>query len=110
MIELKEEQLGMFAKSDMDTETDTGPLILYLYTPFCGTCQLAKKMLTVVEAALPSLDIYMANLNFLPKQALDWGIESVPCLLVFENGSVIHKKYAFHSVEHVYQILKEYAA
>ncbi|PLR67122.1 MULTISPECIES: thioredoxin family protein [Bacillaceae] len=102
MIELKEKQLDMFA------EMDTG--ILYLYTPFCGTCQLAKKMLTVVEAALPSLNIYMANLNFLPKQALDWGIESVPCLLVFENGSVVQKKYAFHSVEHIYQILKEYAA
>ncbi|MCQ8147219.1 thioredoxin, partial [Weissella confusa] len=23
--------------------------VLYVYTPMCGTCQLAKKMLTVVE-------------------------------------------------------------
>lgn len=29
--------------------------LLYLYTPFCGTCQLASKMLTVVEEMLPAL-------------------------------------------------------
>lgn len=27
--------------------------LLYLYTPFCGTCQLASKMLTVVKEMLP---------------------------------------------------------
>ncbi|TDL78701.1 thioredoxin family protein [Peribacillus frigoritolerans] len=102
MIEIPEEQLGIFAEKEFG--------ILYLYTPFCGTCQLAKKMLTVVEALLPGLTIHTANLNFLPKQAIEWGIESVPCMLIFENGEVAQKKYAFHSVEHVYQILKEYAA
>jgi thiol-disulfide isomerase/thioredoxin len=102
MIEIKEEQLDMFAEKEFG--------ILYLYTPFCGTCQLAKKMLSVVEELLPALAIHAANLNFLPKQAIEWGIESVPCLLIFENGTVTHKKYAFHSVEYIYLILKEYAA
>ncbi|MEK3807280.1 thioredoxin family protein [Bacillus sp. FSL H8-0547] len=102
MIECNEEQVSRLA------ERDTA--ILYLYTPFCGTCQLAKKMLTVVEAMLPALEIKMANLNYLPKQASAWEIESVPCLLLFEKGRLISKTYAFHSVEHLYQILKKYAA
>ncbi|MCM3597660.1 thioredoxin family protein [Metabacillus idriensis] len=102
MIEIQEEQLDIFAEKEFG--------ILYLYTPFCGTCQLAKKMLTVVEELLPGLTIHTANLNFLPKQAIKWGIESVPCMLIFENGEVAQKIYAFHSVEHIYQIMKEYAA
>ena len=102
MIECNEEQVSRLA--------DKEKAILYLYTPFCGTCQLAKKMMTVVEAMLPALEINMANLNYLPKQASDWEIESVPCLLVFENGRVVSKTYAFHSVEHLYHILKKHAA
>lgn len=32
--------------------------LLYLYTPFCGTCQLASKMLTVVKEMLPDVAFY----------------------------------------------------
>ncbi|MGQ0440684.1 hypothetical protein ACT4UT_29935, partial [Bacillus sp. B-TM1] len=33
--------------------------VLYVYTPMCGTCQLAKKMLTVVEMTIEDLKIGM---------------------------------------------------
>ncbi|MBD8070428.1 thioredoxin family protein [Bacillus sp. PS06] len=79
---------------------------LYLYTPMCGTCQMAKKMLTVVNELLPNLPLGQANLNFIPEKALEWEIESVPCLLSFEKGQVTEKIYAFHSVEYIYNKLK----
>lgn len=39
--------------------------VLYVYTPMCGTCQLAKKMLTVVEMTIEGLKIGMLDLNML---------------------------------------------
>lgn len=102
MIELTEEQLKEIEEKEK--------IVLYLYTPLCGTCQLAKKMLTVVEAAIPSLTIYMKDLNFIPRYAEKWKVESVPCLLVIEKGEIKYKKYAFHSIEHLYESLKPYAA
>lgn len=80
--------------------------VVYVYTPLCGTCQVAKKMLTVTEAALPNLHIGMIDLNYAPHLAADYEIESVPCLLVFQRGGIIKRIYAFQSVEYLYYELK----
>ncbi|MFX3625718.1 MAG: thioredoxin family protein [Ectobacillus sp.] len=79
--------------------------IVYVYTPLCGTCQVAGKMLAVVEAAVPALQIGKADLNYVPRLATDYEIESVPCLLIFRNGQMINKIYAFQSVEYLYREL-----
>ncbi|MCP8969666.1 thioredoxin family protein [Ectobacillus ponti] len=81
-------------------------VIVYLYTPLCGTCQLAKKMMVVAEAAL-GMEVGMTDLNYAPKLALQYEVESVPCLLIFRNGEVAKRVYAFQSVEHVYHALKD---
>ncbi|ABS23785.1 thioredoxin [Bacillus cytotoxicus NVH 391-98] len=80
--------------------------VLYVYTPMCGTCQLAKKMLTVVEATIVDLEVGMLDLNYAPHLAREYEIESVPCLLIFENGTLKKKIYAFHSVEYLYKELQ----
>ncbi|MBP3039390.1 thioredoxin family protein [Bacillaceae bacterium Marseille-Q3522] len=72
--------------------------LLYLYTPLCGTCQIAAKMLTITEKILPELTIGKSNLNYVSQLAEKYFIESVPCLLFIKEGEVIEKIYAFHSV------------
>lgn len=84
--------------------------ILYVYTPLCGTCQLASKMITIVEATLPSLSIGKINLNYAPHLATTYQIESVPCLFIFQNGQLQKRVYAFQSVEHLYYELKSLIA
>jgi len=82
---------------------------LFLYTPICGTCQVAKKMLTVVQELFPTLQMGMCNINYLPQQAQQWSIESVPCLLIIKNGQIHEKIYAFKSVENVFNLVKAYS-
>jgi len=79
---------------------------LYLYTPLCGTCQVAGKMLSVVEQLLPNFQWLKADLNYLPSLAEEYTIESVPCLLVLKNNQLIKKIYAFQSVPFLYENLK----
>ncbi|WP_449537462.1 thioredoxin family protein [Ferdinandcohnia sp. Marseille-Q9671] len=78
---------------------------LYLYTPMCGTCQVASKMITVVDELLPHVEIGKSDLNYLPSKAIDWQIESVPCLLHIKDGEVLEKYYAFHSVPYLLEII-----
>lgn len=80
----------------------TGFTFLYLYTPLCGTCQIAGRILTVVEQLFSMEEWRKINLNFIPHFAREWSIESVPCLLVLKNGKVYDKIYAFHSVPFVF--------
>jgi thiol-disulfide isomerase/thioredoxin len=79
----------------------------YLYAPMCGTCQVASKMMDVVEELLPSVKIGQANLNYVENIAVDQQIESVPCLLITENGQVREKIYAFQSVPYLYDRLRK---
>lgn len=79
----------------------------YLFTPMCGTCQLAGKMLSVVEQILPDLKMGKADLNFMPDVAEKFQIESVPCLLVYDKNEVQDKIYAFQSVPYLLEKLKD---
>ncbi|MDN4492935.1 thioredoxin family protein [Ureibacillus aquaedulcis] len=78
----------------------------YLYTPMCGTCAVASKMMDVIEELLPDLPLGKANINYLETLVMDYQIESVPCLLISEKGNV-EKVYAFQSVPFLYEKLKK---
>ena len=77
----------------------------YLYTPLCGTCQVASKMIGVVEKLLPEVRLGKADLNYHEEVAVKYGVESVPCLLVTKEGRPVEKIYAFRSVPYLFEIL-----
>ncbi|MBO1909999.1 thioredoxin family protein [Sporosarcina sp. 6E9] len=72
--------------------------VFYLYTPLCGTCAVASKMMNVITVMKPEIPIGKADLNYLEDLAIDYKIESVPCLLIAKEGVLQEKVYAFHSV------------
>jgi thioredoxin-like negative regulator of GroEL len=81
--------------------------LIYLYTPLCGTCQTASKMVTVLEELL-HVPIAQTNLNYAPDLAKNFSIESVPCLLVVIDGQLHEKIYAFHSIPYLYEKLNQW--
>ena len=82
--------------------------IVYIYTSMCGTCQVASKMLTIIEELLPNLPIGQINVNDIKNEVHNWEVESVPCLLFLEYGEMINKIYAFHSVPYLMELLKPF--
>lgn len=80
--------------------------VIYFYAPMCGTCQLAKRMLEVTKELFPGFHYGMLDVNYVPDLAVKWEIESVPCLMIFQNGEILEKAYAFHSVEHLFQLFQ----
>lgn len=79
-----------------------------VYTPTCGTCQVAKKMLEVIKVAKPDLLITMMNLNYNANLAEDFEIMSVPCILIYSDGKLVEKIYAFESVPYLYKKITSY--
>lgn len=89
-----------------DIMKSNGDSWLYLYTPLCGTCQVAGKMISIVTELVPQVHWGKCDLNYIPQYAEVWGIESVPCLLLLRNGQVKRKIYAFQSVPFLYETVK----
>jgi thioredoxin-like negative regulator of GroEL len=79
---------------------------VYLYTPFCGTCKVGEKMLSILLAMDPTLPLQKCNIHYAPQLAKELQIESVPCLVVFKAGKLVKKEYAMRSVDFLYQLLQ----
>ncbi|HLR59765.1 MAG TPA: thioredoxin family protein [Pseudogracilibacillus sp.] len=72
--------------------------LLYIYTPFCGTCHYAKKILEDIENTFSKEVFYEINASFYPSFMQEEKVESVPCLVIKQEGEVKKKIYTFHSV------------
>ena len=81
---------------------------LYLYTPMCGTCQVAGKMLDVIEAMNIEVPIERINLNYHEELSKQFEVESVPCLLLLQEGKLSKKIYAFQSVPYIYEEIQSF--
>lgn len=79
---------------------------LFIYTPMCGTCKVAKRMLHIVCEALPQADVYQMNINTAPNVASQWEISSVPALLLFREGVLAERHFAMQSVGFLFEHLK----
>ena len=99
MRELEQKELDEFID-----QKRTG--LIYLYTPFCGTCQVSGKMLLVAAELLPDITIGKINLNYMRELAEQWEVESVPCLVFIEEGRLSKKLYAFQSVPYLIEKIK----
>lgn len=81
---------------------------VFLYTPMCGTCQAAKRMLGVLEEMNQDLPLFACNMNTAPRLAQEWKIESVPCIVFIKDGKIQEKMYAMQSVPVLYEKFKQY--
>ncbi|MDY0395991.1 thioredoxin family protein [Virgibacillus halophilus] len=82
--------------------------ILFIHSPFCGTCQLARSMLHQIEE-VHQQDIFLEmNASLHPSFMQENKIESVPCLCIKDQGQIKEKVYVFHSIANIYHILLQY--
>lgn len=76
---------------------------LFLFTPLCGTCKVARRMLDVVAEMRPEFPIFSVDANFVPDRLQAWHIQSVPALVYFRHENAdIEVQYAFSDVTSLY--------
>lgn len=83
-------------------------LLLYIHTPFCGTCQIARKMLEQIEEIHKKQLFYEMNASLFPEFMQENKVESVPCLLIKAHGEIKERVYAFRSVSNMYRYIWMY--
>ncbi|ACV57407.1 thioredoxin family protein [Alicyclobacillus acidocaldarius] len=83
--------------------------LVFVHTPLCGTCQLARRMLEVVDAAHTNrLPLYDLDANLAPEAMQSWKIESVPALLYVKNGEIAHVQYRFGDVVDLADAIRQF--
>ncbi|MDC3417890.1 thioredoxin family protein [Aquibacillus salsiterrae] len=83
-------------------------VFIFVHTPFCGTCKLARKMLETLEEVNDNYHFLTLNGAIAPTLLQQLKIKSVPCLLIIANGQVEQKIYSFESVTNIYHHLQSF--
>jgi thiol-disulfide isomerase/thioredoxin len=99
MIEWTQKELLEHAE-----KKDSG-FAVFLYTPLCGTCKLAERMLEIIMTMQPALPLYKSNINFLPQISQEWQIQSIPCVVIAEVGKDKKMIYRMQAVDELYRQL-----
>lgn len=82
--------------------------LLFIYSPFCGTCHVARSFLEKIEQIHKQTIFFEMNASLYPEFMQKYQIESVPCLLIQENDEIKEKIYTFYSIPNIYQYLYTY--
>lgn len=87
-------------------QSDERPFAVYIYSPLCGTCRAAERMLQVIASMHPDMALIKLNANTAARRLQQWRVESVPCLLLIADSTVTSRRYRMESVDSLYDYLK----
>ena len=72
-------------------------VLVDFFADWCGPC----KMLAPILEKVDNIDILKVNVDAFPDLAANYGIMSIPTLILFENGKEIKKEIGFKTLEEI---------
>lgn len=69
-----------------------GRVLVDFYADWCGPCRMIAPVLEELAREVPNARIVKVNVDDSPNLARHFGIESIPALIVFENGRAIEQR------------------
>lgn len=95
--------------NDFNQNTDSGLTLTDFWATWCGPCRMQSPVIDQLdEEGAGDVSYYKMDVDENPETAREFGIMSIPTLLIKKDGEVVDKLIGYHSKEQIESTLAQY--
>lgn len=89
-----------------DTINCGKPVLVDFRADWCAPCIALSPVIAEIAAENPDVFVGEVNIDEQPELSDEYGISSIPTLLVFRNGEIVNAAVGLKTKEHITSMLK----
>lgn len=89
-----------------ELKTKEGKVLLDFYAGWCGPCNMIAPILEEISKEQPNLTIAKIDVDELTHIAVSYGVQSIPTLILCENGEIKGKLVGYNTKEKLLDFIK----
>ena len=88
-----------------DARVASGTVLVDFFATWCGPCRMLAPILEDVESRHPETSFVKVDVDQSPELANEYGVTSIPTLVVFKNGEPVMTSVGLISADEVEELL-----
>mgnify|MGYP004625797001 CR=1 FL=1 len=93
-----------YLNNDFEKEIKDKKILVDFYASWCGPCRMLTEVLESIE---DKIDILKVDVDKFPEIAAEYGVRSIPNLILFENNQVVKNQVGYLNEEELLNFINE---